>query len=165
LVNGYLFDTNHVKYRFDKNPNLLNRLRQIHPDAPIVISVVTLGEIEYGHKVVAPSGLTQIQREFITFVQKNFPLSIPITEMTTASYGMIRARLFERFAPKKKKRKGLRPEELLDPVTGRVLGIQENDLWIAAQAIERNLVLVTNDSIVRVKEVVPELQVENWSQS
>jgi predicted nucleic acid-binding protein len=163
LVNGYLFDTNHVKYRFDKNPNLFNRLREIPPDAPIVISAITLGEIEYGHKVAAPSGPTQIQRDFIAFVQKNFPLSIPITEMTTSSYGMIRARLFERFAPKKRKRKGLRPEELLDPVTSRVLGIQENDLWIAAQALERNLVLVTNDSIVRVKEVVPELQVENWS--
>lgn len=139
------------------------RLRQIPADAPIVISAITLGEIEYGHKVAAPAGPTQIQRDFIAFVQKNFPLSIPITDMTTFSYGIIRARLFERFAPKKKKRKGLRPEQLLDPLTSRVLGIQENDLWIAAQALERNLVLVTNDSIGRVKEVVPELQVENWS--
>jgi tRNA(fMet)-specific endonuclease VapC len=83
--------------------------------------------------------------------------------MTSPSYGTIRARLFERFAPKDKKRKGLRAEELVDPVTSRALGIQENDIWLAAQALERNLVLVTNDSIVHIKEVVPELQVENWS--
>jgi tRNA(fMet)-specific endonuclease VapC len=162
LVNGYLFDTNHVKYWFDKNPNVLNRLRQISTDAPVVVSAITLGEIEYGHKAAAPLGPTQIQRDFLNFVLKNFPLIIPITEMTTSSYGVIRARLFESFAPKRK-RKGLRPEQLLRPTSSQVLGIQENDIWIAAQALERNLVLVTNDSIRHVKEVVSELQIENWS--
>jgi tRNA(fMet)-specific endonuclease VapC len=137
-------------------------MREIPTDTPIAISVITIGEIEYGHKVVSPSGLTQIQSDFITFVLRNFPLVIPITEMTTPYYGSIRARLFERFGPKKK-RKGLRPEQLLDPVTSRVLGIQENDIWIAAQALERNLVLVTNDSMQRVKDGVSELQIENWS--
>jgi tRNA(fMet)-specific endonuclease VapC len=80
-------------------------------------------------------------------------------------YGDLRARLFEKFAPKKRRRKGLRPEELVDPVTAKELGIQENDLWIAAQAIERNLVLVTNDAMARIQEVASELKVEDWAAS
>jgi len=164
LVNGYLFDTNHVKYWFDSNPNILEHLKAVPNRAPIVISAITLGEIEYGHQIVSPSGPTGIQTDFSGFVQNQFPLVIPITAATSSYYGTIRTRLFERFAPVRKKRKGRRPEQLLDPVTSRELGIQENDIWIASQALERNLVLVTNDSLRRVKEVVAELQIENWMQ-
>jgi len=51
---------------------------------------------------------------------------------------------------------------LVDPVTAKVLGIQENDLWIAAQAIERNLILVTNDGMSRIREIASELRIEDW---
>jgi predicted nucleic acid-binding protein len=52
---------------------------------------------------------------------------------------------------------------LIDPVTSRELGIQENDLWIAAQALEYNLVLVRNDKMDRIRDACEELQVENWA--
>jgi predicted nucleic acid-binding protein len=50
------------------------------------------------------------------------------------------------------------------------LGIDENDLWIAAQAIQYNLVLVTNDGLERIRavlrQVAPALQaIENWTVS
>ncbi len=97
---------------------------------------------------------------------KRAAVSRPSSARTpTATYGDLRARLFEKFAPKKRRRKGLRPEELIDPVTAKELGIQENDLWIAAQAIERNLVLVTNDAMARIQEVASELKVEDWAAS
>ena len=49
-----------------------------------------------------------------------------------------------------------------DRVTGQLLQIDENDLWIAAQAVERNLVVVTSDpDFIRIiKLAVPELRVE-----
>ena len=49
-----------------------------------------------------------------------------------------------------------------DRVTGQLLQIDENDLWIAAQAVERNLVVVTSDlDFTRViAAAVPELRVE-----
>lgn len=73
--------------------------------------------------------------------------------------------MFERFAPNDKKRKGLRPEQLCDPVTSLELGIQENDLWIVAQAITYGLVLVTNDKLKRISEVISdELHIENWTE-
>ena len=49
-----------------------------------------------------------------------------------------------------------------DSLTGQLLQIDENDLWIAAQAVERNLVVVTSDTdFTRVIAVaVPELRVQ-----
>jgi tRNA(fMet)-specific endonuclease VapC len=76
---------------------------------------------------------------------------------------MIRASLFEKYAPREIRRRGLRPEQLVDPVTSRELGIQENDIWLAAQALEFNLVFVTNDTMERIRDVCQELQVENWA--
>jgi len=84
----------------------------------------------------------------------------------TGEYGRIRAKLFEKYRPKEKKRKGLRPEQLVDPATSLQLRIQENDLWIVAQAITKDLTLVTNDR----KSLRPllavggnELHIENWA--
>jgi len=46
------------------------------------------------------------------------------------------------------------------------LGIQENDLWIAAQAIQYNLVLITEDHMRRLQEVSTDLdyplQLASW---
>ncbi|MCH7920211.1 MAG: hypothetical protein IIC50_19795 [Planctomycetes bacterium] len=75
---------------------------------------------------------------------------------------MLRAALFDKYAPKKN-RKGLRPEQLIDPVTSKGLGVQENDIWIASQALEHNLVLVTNDQMNHLREVASDLRVENWA--
>jgi predicted nucleic acid-binding protein len=103
---------------------------------------------------------TQVDIQFV-----NKRLLLDVTRSTTLIYGDLRARLFEKYAPGAKRKKGMRPEELTDPVTSKKLGIQENDLWIAAQAIERNLVLVSNDAMKRIRSVAPELQVENWAQT
>ncbi len=49
-----------------------------------------------------------------------------------------------------------------DRVTGQLLQFDENDLWIAAQAVERNLVVVTSDpDFTRIiAPAVPELRVQ-----
>lgn len=78
-------------------------------------------------------------------------------------YGQLRACLFKEYAPRSKRGKGRWPEELIDPTTGRELGIQENDLWIAAQAIEYNLVLVSHDEMRHIRHVADDLQVEDWA--
>jgi predicted nucleic acid-binding protein len=36
-------------------------------------------------------------------------------------------------------------------------------IWLAAQALEFNLVFVTNDTMERIRDVCQELQVENWT--
>jgi predicted nucleic acid-binding protein len=46
-------------------------------------------------------------------------------------------------------------------VSGQLLQIDENDLWIAAQALERNYVVVTSDRDFTqvIAPVVPDLRV------
>ena len=60
-----------------------------------------------------------------------------------------------------------RAEELLNPATGKELGIDENDIWIAAQALTHNLLLVTHDSRGNFGKVLgqfaPDLKVEDWA--
>jgi len=88
---------------------------------------------------------------------------LDITKATRISCGALRASVFEKYAPNAKRRSGLRPEQLIDPVTSQELSIQENDLWMAAQALEYNLVFVTNDKMERIREVCADLQIENWT--
>jgi predicted nucleic acid-binding protein len=57
----------------------------------------------------------------------------------------------------------------VDPTTARELGIDENDLWIAAHAALHNLVLVTADGLANIKEAIKEVgigpKLEDWTKS
>jgi len=166
----YLLDTNVVSDWLDATRSRHQAIsaaieEHARVDAVLLTSTVVLGEIEYGIQV-APSekiealGALRAQVE-VQFVHRRFLLA---PERSTALvYGDLRAKLFEKYAPGRKRRKGMRPEQLTDPESSLSLGIQENDLWIAAQAVERNLVLVSNDAVRRIRSVAPELRVEDWA--
>jgi tRNA(fMet)-specific endonuclease VapC len=87
---------------------------------------------------------------------------LDVTSTTRTYYGSIRASLFDRYTPRRKLNKQLRLGQLTDPVSELELGIQENDVWIAAQAIEYNLVLVSNDKLTKIRDVADGLFLENW---
>ena len=167
-MDGYLLDTNVVSFWFNEQcPErrlVIDRVGSLGPTVPLYVSVITIGEIEYCHRVDSVE-VTDRQAEYVAFVEQKLPQKLDVTKHSAIAYGDVRARLFNKYAPRDKRTSGMRPEQLLDPETALGLGIQENDLWIAAQAIERNLILVTNDRMVRIREVAPELRVENWARS
>ncbi|MGF1676991.1 MAG: PIN domain-containing protein [Rivularia sp. (in: cyanobacteria)] len=77
-----------------------------------------------------------------------------ITEETATIYGQIKAALFNQFAPKEKTKR--RKSKVTD------LGFDENDIWIAAIALENNLTVVSRDSdFLRIQQVKT-LTVESW---
>jgi len=168
-MKGYLLDTNAISDWLDstrpRHDAVSERIDQCaRAKAVLLTSTVVLGEIEYGIRV-SPKGKAQFLDQLLAQVDAQFVnrrLLLEVSRSTTAVYGEVRGRLFERYATRDKRRKGLRPEELVCPVTSKVLGIQENDLWIAAQAIDRNLVLVSSDRMQRIQDVAPELKVEDW---
>lgn len=165
-MRGYLLDTNTVAYWLDprhpEHENVLKRIEDLPAGTMLAISAVTLGEIEYGRRV-NPRPQPGPPEEFQEFLAERLPYRFPVNDAVAASYGSLRAALFERYAPKRARQGKLRPEQLVDPVTARELGIQENDVWIAAQAIEYNLVLVTHDRMRRVAEVAEgRLSIEDW---
>lgn len=165
-MRGYLLDTNIVSYWFTGGSlqhELINtRIQSLPGNSLLALSAITLGEIEYGHRAVSPKE-TSVQTDFLEFIGERLPTVFPVEATTRLYYGKLRALLFEKLIPPGRKKAGLRPEQLVDPVTSLELGIQENDLWIAAQALEYNLVLVTADKLQRIRGVATELEVENWA--
>ena len=164
-MQGYLLDNNIVRYWFDtecpEHGRVLQRVQRLPAGTPLAVSAIALGEIEYGLRLL--DGSPSYEADLARFIHEQLPMSLDVTATTRLDYGSIRARLFKRYAPGALRRKARLPEQLVSPVTGTALGIQENDLWIAAQAVEHNLVLVSNDRFTRLHEVAPELRVENWA--
>lgn len=168
-MRGYLLDTNIITYWFDhddpRHGQVLGHIEALLPDTPLRISSVTLGEIEYG-LCADPRPDSALREELTAFVKEKLPPALDVRNTTAIYYGPLRAQLFDKFFPKKGRRKGLRPEQMTDPVTAKELGIQENDLWLAAQAIEHRLVLVTHDNMDHIRQVLEgelALDIEDWA--
>ena len=175
----YLLDTNIWAYWFNKEKhpkyaaNIEARVKELTISAEtgvqdgdrIAISVITWGEIEYGYNVMTSKERSR-EDPFRSFIAAQSSWMVPFDKYTAAAYGKLRAGLFQKFSPKDMKRKGLRPEQLVDPATSLQLQIQENDLWIASQAIRYRLTLVTNDKMASIRTVTGTmLRIENWAQS
>lgn len=176
-MRDFLLDTNIWEYWFNpkkepehshvlKHVSELNKLCEEN-ESPlrVWISSVTWGELEYGYQTQANKERS-LETPFRQFIHKISPVEFVVNKHVACHYGRIRARLFEKYGPKEKKKKGLRPEQLIDPATSLQLQIQENDLWLVAQAITKKLVLVTNDrkSMKPLRDAAgDELTVENWA--
>lgn len=166
-MRGYLLDTNIIIAWYDpsrqEHQTVLERLAKLDTDSILCMSVISWGEMEYGHRVVSDVDLPdQIARN--SFVDREVPISVDVRRTTSIYYEHLRARLFNKYAPRDNRRKGLRPEQLVDPATALQLGIQENDLWIAGQAYEHNLVLATGDKLRRLRDVAADLvSIEDWT--
>jgi tRNA(fMet)-specific endonuclease VapC len=176
-VADYLLDTNIISIWYDANRpehakvvGRVNTARQPDPETGYVsrffISVVTLGEIEYGHRVAdQPDPLKQAA--YAKFVSQQCPDALEMTRKVVEHYGEMRAWLFKNCSPAHKKSKAKRAEQLVYPSTGQELAIDENDIWIAAQAMTYALVLVTHDARGNFGKVLAHfartLTVEDWA--
>jgi len=162
-MRDYLLDTNIWAYMWhtDKYPkqaaNVLKRLNKLTSDNKLSISIITWGEISVG----LPGNIPRKQLKFITAVNAS---RIGLDKYVAEKYGELRGLLADKL-PKRKK--GLNPEQLVDRFTWLELGSLENDLWIAAQAMTRNLTLVTNDTnsgMAHIRDIAGvSLHIENWA--
>jgi len=160
-----------LEYWFNANrpehSNVINRITDLPPRAPLFVSPVTIGEMEYGYRSQLPQAPDR-EFEFRAFIRAKVPSVLPIDKHTAEAFGRLRAAIFDRFAPNDLRKKKKRPCQLTDHATATTLGIDENDLWIAAQAIQYNLVLVTNDGMANIRAVLPNVApelgpIENWA--
>ena len=171
-MDGYLFDTCVIRDWFDgeagRFPAVKANADARLADSPLFVSAITLGEIEFGHNL-EPAGDGAKREAYKSFLQNQLPLILQVSRHTGEPYGRIKGKLAKRFPPKGGWTKRKKVEQLYDPVAGRELGIDENDLWIVAQAVERNLVLVTSDKMTRICQTVCEVyagfRVEDWRKS
>ncbi|MCH8880886.1 MAG: PIN domain-containing protein [Planctomycetes bacterium] len=167
----FLLDTMTICYWFDETSPFHKSVRRTADaistfGSQVCVSVVTLGEIEYG-RAANPGGMGGRLDEYSRFVRELLPRMLEVSKHTAEPYGRVRAKLVDRFPPPGGWSKKKRAEQLYDPIAAREFGFDENDLWLVAQAIERNLVLVTSDKMTHIKEAVREIQpsfaFENWA--
>ncbi len=146
-VVGYLLDTSVTSSIWDTGhaahyATLARIVRELGAADILMISVITLGETEYG---IASGKLDPARAAIIRSAAQSHRVVLPITKSISATYGQLRGALYDTYAVGRKQRKA-RPETLVDSVTSQTLGIQENDLWLYSTAITHNLVFVTRDA-------------------
>ncbi len=119
---NYLLDTNIVIDIFRKNNKTIDKLIKIKQ---LNISAVVLGELIYGAE---NSSNKEKHLSQITEFSKSCSV-LPITESTSEMYGKIKSELKKIGKP-----------------------IPENDIWIAANAIEHGYTLLSNDKHLKLIE-------------
>ena len=167
MTAGYLLDTNIVSYWFDEENNqerplVLAHIESLPASTPLMTSAIVLGELEAGCRLASKDKQAAL-KELPRFLRTRLPRVLAVARATATTYGDLKARLFP-YAPKKGRRQ-LAGSQLAKPIRPKSLGADDNDLWLAAQALERNIVLVTHDAINRIRTIAPELRVEDWAAS
>lgn len=177
-MRDFLLDTQIIRYWYDRDDSehaavlgniesLMEQAASLEHKPRLWVSVISLGEIEYGHRA-QKGDFAEKQQAFMRFVGQQLPVELDLTQDAVTAYGEIRSRLFDKYAPVDKRRKGMRPEQLTDPISSLTLQIQENDLWLCAQAVGHGMVLVTNDKMRAIREVrdgmEPALLMQNWTE-
>jgi predicted nucleic acid-binding protein len=150
----YLLDTNIASIAWDQahyaHASIRRRLEALAP-SEIVISCVTNAEIEFGLRS-APF----IDEEKQQVVRENMSSYYPfrLDHHTAEQYGQIRAALFKKYWQPYHSKNTKYIEDLVDEITGKSLGIQENDLWIVSVALQYRFIFITGDKAGGMKRVV-----------
>jgi predicted nucleic acid-binding protein len=142
-----LLDTNFVSVLFDQrrpNFNAVQTRAQAFAQTDLVyLSVVVLGELRYGMEAAQRVGQDVSHIRSTLVEAASYPLA-EIGRHTAEAYGDVKARLADHYLDMSR-----RPPRWLenwqDRASGQMLQVDENDLWIVAQAVERDYLLVTSD--------------------
>jgi predicted nucleic acid-binding protein len=160
-MDGFLLDTNIVSVL--ANPRDLrhgNFKQKVQNLEHVWLPVVAIAEIESG--MAKAEKTDEAQRNEVRRFFWEYPQHLGIGDNTVEPYALLRGQLWRTHATTKNRgHKEKLPEELFDKVTGKQLGIDERDLFIASIAAENGLVLVTNDSnsgMKRIEEAAQQLQ-------
>jgi tRNA(fMet)-specific endonuclease VapC len=146
---AFLLDTNHCFLLIARDPRVVASAGK-RPAEQLATSVIVAGELLYGATISERSFENQMAVEdFLGRIDQ-----LLISPATAQHYSELKARLLAAFGPRERARR--RGFDLAR------LGFTENDLWIAASAIENKMVLVSNDTDHRRMAEVSELVVENW---
>ncbi len=145
----YLLDTNHCSSAILGNSNILRRIAELE-NTQMATCVIVQGELtdmaERSQR--KESNFALIRR----FVQGIYIYNID--GVTAENYGQLKAALIGQFGPKEKSKR--RKTKITE------LGFDDNDLWIAAIAIQYNLTIVSADSDFQRIQQVRTLSVESW---
>jgi len=131
-----------------EDQRLLDRLHRI---GSAVTSMIVAGELYYG---AAKS--EHVENNWLAVDRfLNLIDVVPISSSVAGEYARLKSALLDRFGPRERARR-----RNFDLAT---LGFGDNDLWIAATAIDRGAVLVSADPDFERMANVVDLVVEDWT--
>lgn len=152
-MNIYLLDTNQCSQIINKEPKILYKLNTLEQDDILATSVIVCGELMYMAE-------NSSRRNENILIVRSFLENITVIDIDRKvfdTYALIKSKIFNRFAPKdKKKRRKYKFEKI---------GFPENDLWIAATGIAYNATIVSSDKDFKRMLDVIEFQLECWTNS
>lgn len=159
-----LLDTNFVSVLFDpRRPNFceVQACAQNFASTDLVyLSVVVLAELRYGMEAAQRAGQDILHIRQTLAEAASYPLA-EVGRHTAEAYGEVKARVAEHYLDLSR-----RPPRWLenwqDRASAQTLQVDENDLWIVAQAIERDYLLVTSDQRLadRFRPAISELRLQ-----
>jgi tRNA(fMet)-specific endonuclease VapC len=117
----YLLDTNHCSRLIDRDPGVLQRLRELG-DARVATCVVVRGELRF---MVERSERRRENAAKVEALLRDMEV-FPLDDAAADLYGQMKARLLSAWGPRERR---ARRRARLD-----TLGVSDNDLWIAAIA-------------------------------
>lgn len=126
---------------------------------PVYVSAIALAEMQYGfalHEKFTGSPLPDADKMMAK--AKNFP-RLDISNHTATAYAELKSSLAKLYLPTSKKEFRKRHvEEWVDQYTGKPLAVDDNDIWVCAQAREMNLVVAAGDKMERIRQADPFLK-------
>ncbi len=146
-MDTYLLDTNLVSVLYDarrpNHPTIRQAVAALPPKSAQLVSVVTIGELRFGLALSRAAGQPLTHIETCLARTEEHPLA-QITRHTADAFAMVKSSVaLARLDVRRRIPRWV--EGWTDRVTGQQLQIDENDLWVAAQAVERNYVVLTSD--------------------
>lgn len=149
-MDGFLLDTSVLSAYLDpihrSHADTRRAVDALHSEAPRYVSAVSLAELTFGANLAEAFGMGDLPTLQAIVQQAQGYGVLEITKHTAAAYADLKTNLAKRYLAKASRRD--RPrwlEDWVDKTTGQNLQVDENDLWMCAQAKERDLIFVTAD--------------------
>jgi predicted nucleic acid-binding protein len=150
-VDGFLLDTTILSAYLDPNHRNQADTRRavdaLDPAAPRYLSVVSLAELIFGANLAEAFGMGHLTVLHAIVREAQAYDVLDITRHTAAIYAELKTNLAKSYLAKASRRD--RPrwlENWVDKSSGQKLQVDENDLWMCAQAKERDVIFVTADA-------------------
>lgn len=151
-MDGYLLDTPIISAYLDPTHQhhamVLAAVEALTAQEFRYISVVALAELATGVQFIEAFGKIDVPAFRQRLIRAREHSLLNVTQHTATAYAELKRAVAEKHMPKAMAKKATRPrfvEDWVDETSGKKLGIDENDLWMCAQAKERDLIFVTSD--------------------